>query len=36
MVECGAWDVRIGGVCVICMCLARGSVGGEGVEWLSG
>ena len=24
----------VGGVCAMCMCLARGSVGGEGVEWM--
>ena len=23
----------VGGVCDMCMCLARGGVGGEGVEW---
>ena len=25
-----------GGVCEMCMCLARGGVGGEGGEWLRG
>ena len=24
----------VGGVCDICMCLARGGVGGEGGEWM--
>ena len=24
----------VGGVCDMCMCLARGSVGGEGSEWM--
>ena len=24
----------VGGVCEMCMCLARGSVGVEGVEWM--
>ena len=24
----------VGGVCDMCMCLARGGVGGEGVEWM--
>ena len=24
----------VGGVCDMCMCLARGSVGGEGGEWM--
>ena len=30
-------DVRVrgvGGVCDMCMCLARGGVGGEGGEWM--
>ena len=37
MDECGAWDVRSCGVCEMCMCLARGSVGGEGGgEWMRG
>ena len=26
----------VGGVCDMCMCLARGSVGGEGCEWRRG
>ena len=26
----------VGGVCEMCMCLARGGVGGEGVEWMRG
>ena len=26
----------VGGVCDMCMCLARGGVGGEGGEWMSG
>ena len=26
----------IGGVCEMCMCLARGGVGGEGGEWMRG
>ena len=25
----------VGGVCDMCMCLARGGVGGEGGEWMS-
>ena len=30
MDKCGAWDVRgVGGVCEMCMYLARGGVGGE-------
>ena len=24
----------VGGVCDMCICLARGSVGGEGGEWM--
>ena len=24
----------VGGVCDMCMCLARGRVGGEGGEWI--
>ena len=24
----------VGGVCDMCMCLARGGVGGEGCEWM--
>ena len=27
---------RVGGVCEMCMCLARGVVGGEGIEWVRG
>ena len=27
---------RVGGVCEICMCLARGGVVGEGGEWMRG
>ena len=26
----------VGGVCEMCMCLARGGVGGEGGEWMRG
>ena len=26
----------VGGVCDMCMCLARGGVGGEGGEWMRG
>ena len=26
----------VGGVCEMCMCLARGGVGGEGDEWMRG
>ena len=26
----------VGGLCDICMCLARGGVGGEGGEWMRG
>ena len=26
----------VGGVCDMCMCLARGGVGGVGVEWVRG
>ena len=26
----------VGGVCDMCMCLARGGVGGEGGEWIRG
>ena len=26
----------VGGVCDMCMCLARGGVGGEGGEWVGG
>ena len=25
---------EVGGVCDMCMCLARGGVGGEGGEWM--
>ena len=25
---------NVGGVCDMCMCLARGGVGGEGGEWM--
>ena len=25
------WLIAVGGVCEMCMCLARGVVGGEGV-----
>ena len=28
--------IIIDGVCEMCMCLARGSVGGEGGEWIKG
>ena len=28
--------MELGGVCEMCMCLARGGVGGEGGEWMSG
>ena len=31
MDECGAWDERRG-VCEMCMCLARGGVGGADVS----
>ena len=27
---------RVGEVCEMCICLARGSVGGEGGEWMRG
>ena len=27
---------RVGGVCGMCMCLARGGVRGEGGEWMRG
>ena len=27
-------SVVVGGVCDICLCLARGCVGGEGGEWI--
>ena len=27
--SCSAWKWRVGGVCEMCMCLARGGVGGE-------
>ena len=27
---------RVGGVCEMCLCLARGGVGGEGGEWMRG
>ena len=33
----GSGDVLVrgvGGVCDMCMCLARGGVGGEGGEWM--
>ena len=30
------WMRGVGGVCEMCMCLARGGVGGEGVEWMRG
>ena len=36
MDECGASDERTGGICEMCMCLARGGVGGEGGEWMRG
>ena len=26
----------VGGVCDMCMCLARGGVGGVGSEWVTG
>ena len=26
----------VGGVCEMCICLAEGGVGGEGVEWVRG
>ena len=26
----------VGGVCEMCMCLARGGMGGEGGEWMRG
>ena len=26
----------VGGVCEMCMCLARGGVGGEWTEWMRG
>ena len=26
--------IGVGGVCDMCMCLARGGVGGEGCEWM--
>ena len=26
----------VGGVCDMCMCLARGGVGGVGAEWVTG
>ena len=26
----------VGGVCEMCMCLARGVMGGEGGEWIRG
>ena len=26
----------VGGVCEMCICLARGDVGGEGGEWMRG
>ena len=26
----------VGGVCEMCMCLARGGVGGEGGDWIRG
>ena len=28
--------IRVGGVCDMCMCLARGRVGGVGGEWVTG
>ena len=28
--------VGVGGVCDMCMCLARGGVGGVGGEWVGG
>ena len=35
MDECGAWDKRsCWGVYEMCMCLARGGVGGEECEWM--
>ena len=27
---------RVGGVCEMCMCLARGGVGGDDGEWMRG
>ena len=30
------WMRGVGEVCEICMCLARGGVGGEGDEWMRG
>ena len=32
----GAWDKRSCGVCEMCICLARGGVGGEGGKWMRG
>ena len=35
--ECGCFRMRgVGGVCEMCMCLARGGKGGEGGEWMRG
>ena len=28
--------IVVGGVCKMCMCLARGGVGGDGGEWMRG
>ena len=28
------WMKGVGGVCEMCMCLARGGVGGEGGDWM--
>ena len=30
------WMRGVGGVCEMCMCLARSGVGGEGGEWMRG
>ena len=30
------WTRGVGGVCEMCISLARGSVGGEGGEWIKG
>ena len=30
------WMRRVGEVCAMCMCLARGYMGGEGGEWMRG
>ena len=31
----GVLVIGVGGVCDMCMCLARGGVGGEGGEWMT-